>query len=84
MRMKQAKEARSIGRSKWLDNRIFANMIGVLFVKSYERAENVYLAMCSRGFDGKIRTIDNCFLEKRDIYFLIIIVSVLFFIRFIV
>ncbi|MEA3254422.1 MAG: cobalt ECF transporter T component CbiQ [Candidatus Altiarchaeota archaeon] len=31
--------------------------IGMLFVRSYERAENVYNAMISRGYTGTIRTL---------------------------
>lgn len=53
-KMKHAKEARQAGRSsKWFHTKVLANMIGVLFIRSYERAESVYLAMCSRGYDGK-------------------------------
>jgi len=29
-----------------------ASSVGVLFVRSYERGERVYLAMVSRGYDG--------------------------------
>ncbi len=31
-----------------------AKSVGALFLRSYERGERVYLAMMSRGFDGKI------------------------------
>jgi cobalt/nickel transport system permease protein len=31
-----------------------AKSVGVLFLRSYERGERVYLAMLSRGFDGKV------------------------------
>ncbi len=31
-----------------------ARSIGVLFLRSYERGERVYLAMLSRGFDGRV------------------------------
>jgi cobalt/nickel transport system permease protein len=31
-----------------------AKSVGALFLRSYERGERVYLAMLSRGFDGKI------------------------------
>ena len=30
-----------------------AKGVGVLFLRSYERGERVYVAMLSRGFDGK-------------------------------
>ncbi|OBF22548.1 cobalt ECF transporter T component CbiQ [Mycobacterium sp. ACS4331] len=31
-----------------------ARSVGVLFLRSYERGERVYLAMLSRGFDGRV------------------------------
>lgn len=56
MMMRQAKDARSVGGSRLFHWRALAGMVGVLFIRSYERAEAVYLAMCSRGFDGNVRT----------------------------
>jgi len=81
MKMKQAKEARSIDVSKWFHIKVLANMIGVLFIRTYERGENVYLAMCSRGFNGRIRTIDNSELTPRDFCFLLTVISILTGIR---
>ena len=83
MKMKQAKASRSVGGSKMLHAKALTNMLGVLFIRSYERAENVYLAMCSRGFSGQIRTIHNFQLQKSDFSFLVLITSVLVAIRFI-
>ena len=77
MKMKQAKEARSIGASRWFHTKTMANMLGVLFIRAYERGEQVYLAMCSRGFDGNIRTMHNFRINRSDFCFLVIIVSVL-------
>ena len=34
--------------------RPYANSAGMIFVRSYERGERVYLAMASRGFDGQM------------------------------
>lgn len=81
MKMRQAKEARSVGGSRWFHTKVLANMIGVLFMRTYERGENVYLAMCSRGFDGEIKTIDDFRLRMRDFCFLLIIVGILIGIR---
>ena len=77
MMMKQAKEARSIGGSKWFHARVMANMAGVLFIKTYERAEFVYLAMCSRGFDGNFRTITDHPLIIKDLLFFLTIIMAL-------
>jgi cobalt/nickel transport system permease protein len=81
MKMRLAKEARSLGGQKWFHTKVLASMISILFVRSYERAEAVYLAMCSRGFDGKIRTIDSFQLKKLDFLFLLVIITVLAGIR---
>lgn len=81
MKMRQAKEARSVGGSRWFHAKILANMIGVLFMKTYERGENVYLAMCSRGFDGRIKTIDGFRLKMNDFCFLLIMIGILTGIR---
>jgi len=59
LKMLRAKKSRAPKISHWRNIKTLANMIGVLFIRSYERSENVYLAMCARGFDGKIRTIDD-------------------------
>ena len=77
MIMRQAKEARCVNIPKWFNIKSLANMLGVLFLRSYERGENVYLAMCSRGFDGTIRKIDNPVLKVRDFVFLFFMIFAL-------
>jgi cobalt/nickel transport system permease protein len=83
-RMRRAKECRVFGKTK--KSRIIKTLsliIGVLFVRSYERAERVYLAMCSRGFDGEIRTLDTLKIRVRDVLFLMITVGALAVIKLI-
>lgn len=75
MRMRRAKDSRSVAGSRWFHARALANMLGVLFVRAYERAEDVYLAMCARGFDGQIRTIYDYKLGIKDLWFLAAAVS---------
>jgi energy-coupling factor transporter transmembrane protein EcfT len=41
-------------------------MIGGLFIRSYERAERVYAAMQSRGYDGSIRFAEERTLSSVD------------------
>lgn len=55
MCMKQAKDSRTLRQNKWFEIKALSNLIGVFFVRSYERAERVYIAMCSRGFKGEIK-----------------------------
>jgi cobalt/nickel transport system permease protein len=75
MMMQQAKESRSAGGSRLLHLRALAGMIGVLFIRSYERAESVYLAMCSRGFSGSIRTFHDFRVTGKDAVFVLTIIA---------
>ena len=49
--------------------RSYANMIGMLLVSSYSRAEAVYLAMLCRGFKGKFHSIDDFRMTGGDMAF---------------
>ena len=55
MKMWRAIKARRAGSYRCLHFRAIANMIGILFIRSFERGEAVYLAMCSRGFNGTMK-----------------------------
>jgi cobalt/nickel transport system permease protein len=58
-RMKIARESRGYS-PRWVWHaRAVASSIGVLFVRSYERGERVYLAMVSRGYNGAIPHLDE-------------------------
>ncbi len=70
MKMWRAMKSRSTGGSRLLRLRAIANMIGILFIKSFERGETVYLAMCSRGFDGTLKRTYHFDLRKHDLAFL--------------
>jgi cobalt/nickel transport system permease protein len=70
MKMWRAMKSRSSGGSRMLRLKAITNMVGILFIKSFERGETVYLAMCSRGFDGTLKR-TYCFdLRKHDLAFL--------------
>jgi cobalt/nickel transport system permease protein len=77
MKMWRAMKSRSAGGSFWLHLKAMANMIGILFIRSYERGEMVYLAMCSRGFDGTLKRTYHFDLRKHDLAFLFNILIVL-------
>jgi len=71
MKMKQARDSRSAGVSGRLRFKSLANLIGVLFIRAYERSEAVYMAMCSRGFTGEIISSNgNSRIHYRDLLFL--------------
>ena len=59
MRIRRCLESRNFrgGRIDYL--KLFGNIVGSLFIRSYERGERVYQAMLARGFTGDIRTING-------------------------
>ena len=69
MRMKQARDSRSFGGGGLRQLRTMGNMIGTLFIRSYERSERVYTAMVARGFDGQARVLDTLRFKKADALF---------------
>jgi len=77
MRMKQARDSRNFGGKRLWQIRTIGNMIGTLFIRSYERGERVYDAMLARGFDGRTKTIDRSRFRRADACFAIGFVAVL-------
>lgn len=67
MSARQAKEARAPGMGNLASAKVLANILGTVFLKTYERGEEVYLAMCARGFTGSIRTLDAPAIRAKDI-----------------
>lgn len=57
-RMVQARRARNFRRSGRLDWGVLTGLIGVLFLRSYERGERVHDAMIARGWDGTLQNLD--------------------------
>jgi len=69
MRMQRARDSRNFGgRWSW-QVRTIGNMLGTLFIRSYERGERVYGAMVARGFDGEIRTLSDLRFGRTDLGF---------------
>ncbi|GAA3229523.1 cobalt ECF transporter T component CbiQ [Actinocorallia longicatena] len=56
-RMRTARAARGFEPRDLRDAKILARSLGALFLRSYERGERVYLAMISRGYDGRMPVI---------------------------
>ncbi len=57
-RMSQARRARSFHEGRVLSWRLFTSMLGMLLLRTFERAERVQNAMLARGWDGTIRSLD--------------------------
>lgn len=81
MIMLRAKDSRSTNNKKWFNIKALSNMLGLLFIRSYERGEAIYNAMCSRGFEGNIITINDVIFGKKDLLFIMIAVLPLIAIR---
>ncbi len=57
-RMIQARRARTFRRSGRLDWGLLTGLLGLLFLRAFERGERVHAAMLARGWDGVLRTLD--------------------------
>jgi cobalt/nickel transport system permease protein len=54
LRTSRAYQSRDINnKNNFRKVKILSNILGTLFIRTYERAERVYLAMCSRGYDNE-------------------------------
>ena len=77
MHMRRARLARSCGRSGTWAIRSSAALIGVLFMRSFERSERIYQAMAARGFDGQVRTLVPLRLRPVDVICLLAVMALL-------
>jgi cobalt/nickel transport system permease protein len=56
--------------------RTFAYMIGMILVKSFDRAQRVHNAMLCRGFKGNLYSIKTFSIKQRDIFFLVLATAI--------
>lgn len=81
-RLKIARECRNFSDAHWKRRlQAVTGMIALLFIRTLERAEAVYLAMVSRGFDGHIRTLTPLKIRVQDFIFTITVFCFLVLIR---
>lgn len=67
MRLRQARAARDAGLGPWrMQFQSHAGVVGVLFIKTYDRAERIYWAMAARGFDGTVHAPVSSRLRVKD------------------
>lgn len=83
LRLMRARESRSAkissrsgGGILWRA-RVSGNMVGSLFLRSYERSERVYEAMCARGFDGEVRFLSGGVLRRLDVVAVAVLIALL-------
>jgi cobalt/nickel transport system permease protein len=58
-RMATARRARTFRRRRTLSWSLLGGLIGMLFLRTFERAERVHGAMVARGWDGTIRSLED-------------------------
>jgi cobalt/nickel transport system permease protein len=73
IRLMRARQARSAvlpekrgGGSLLWRARTAGNMVGQLFLRSYERSDRIYHAMLSRGYSGHLRTLNQHEMQIND------------------
>lgn len=66
---------RSIGQNK-KKAKAFSGILGISFLKSREMADEMYAAMCCRGFVGKYKTGRKYAFRKQDIFYIFSMIAV--------
>jgi len=69
LRINRAREMRSFGKDG-LGVRLFVRIVGILFVRTLDRAERIYYAMLSRGFQGDMPSLKSGRIGGGDVGFL--------------
>lgn len=67
--MTRARDMRTFGR-RGLGVAVFVRLVGVLFLRTVDRAERIYGAMLSRGFRGDIPMLRKFRISFGDLAFL--------------
>jgi cobalt/nickel transport system permease protein len=76
-RMMLARNIRYFGGRYRQQPRILGNMIGSIFIRTYERAERIYAAMLMRGYQGNMVTLQESQATYKDLIFLLAILTIL-------
>jgi cobalt/nickel transport system permease protein len=83
VRLLRARDCRSVrvgrrsGGSLLWRSRVTGNMVGSLFLRSYERSERVFDAMTARGYDGELRSFAAATMRAVDWGLLLALATVL-------
>ena len=81
MRITRARDMRSFG-TRGAGIKVFVRLVGILFVRTVDRAERIYYAMLSRGFQGDIPSLRRSRIEAADLACLAAMVLFLAVLRF--
>ena len=80
-RAAQARECRSAGRLNVSPVSVYGKQLGVIFLRSWDRADRVHAAMLVRGFDGRLPLSEPSRIAGVDIAALALTLAVFLFIR---
>ncbi|OGS19980.1 MAG: cobalt ECF transporter T component CbiQ [Elusimicrobia bacterium RIFOXYA2_FULL_39_19] len=80
-KLNRAVKLRHFSLNNFKQIKIIANMIGLLFIMTYEKGERIYQSMVSRGFEGNIKLMDRLKIKAVDIVFSVVVLTVLLFIN---
>ena len=81
--LEEAERAETAHRSRYFGGRFFGqfrvlgHIIGLLFIRTYERGERIYQSMLARGFDGSVRVVSELKLKRADYVFSTLYLSVM-------
>lgn len=75
MEILTALQLRSVGQNK-KKAKSFSGILGISFLKSREMADEMYAAMCCRGFVGEYKTGRKYIFRKQDIFYIFLTVVV--------
>lgn len=81
MRIVRARNMRSYGE-RGRDMKTFVRIVGTLFIRTVERAERVYFAMLSRGFQGDMPSLKRFHIKTGDLIFTASVILFLVLFRF--
>lgn len=81
MRMVRAKEMRSFGK-RGTEIKYYATLIGNLLFRTIERAERIYYAMLSRGYNGSMPYKKRGSMHAKDYLFVTVSLFLLYIFRF--
>jgi len=80
-RMSRARAMRSFS-GQTIRFKTFISLIGHLLLRTLDRAERIYRAMCCRGFDGHIRIIRSLRIDLKDMIFIVFWIALFISFRF--
>ena len=81
IKVKRAIDSRSFGkRSKIEEAILLKSTLLQVFFRTFERSEQIYAAMLSRGYGGTMSTMSYLFFKKRDFVFAGFIIAFLIFV----